>query len=72
MNGTEFLVATTRPALAQRRLALAIVALLLVIFGSVAPFAAVQLPWFNSFVPAIAAVNLVANFTTAVLLFSQF
>lgn len=71
-NETESLVSTTRPTSRQRRLTLAVVTILFVAVGAVAPFAALQLPRLNSFVPAVAAINVVANSVTATLLFSQF
>jgi hypothetical protein len=67
-----FSLITTAPTLRQRQLALGAVAVLLVALAAVGPFGALQLQRLNSFVPAIAAINLVANLATAALLFSQF
>jgi two-component sensor histidine kinase len=61
---------TARPSLRQRRTALVLVVLQLVACAIVAPFPA-HLPRIDSFVPASLAIILVADFITAVLLFSQ-
>lgn len=68
----ELSIATMRPTLRQRRLAYTVVAMLAISFGAVAPFADKQLVRIDSFVPTVEAVILVTDFTTAVLLFSQF
>jgi signal transduction histidine kinase len=65
-------IATMRPTLRQRRLAYTVVALVAVGFGAVAPFASDQLVRIDSFVPTIQAIIFVTDFTTAILLFSQF
>lgn len=70
-SATKFSVATTPPTLRQRQLAIVVVAVLLIACGAVAPFAALPSLRLNSFVPTVAAINVVANFATAVLLFSQ-
>jgi len=58
------------PTMRQRRLALVVVVLQLVACAVVAPFPA-HLPRMDSFVPVILATIFVADFITAVLLFSQ-
>jgi Membrane-associated sensor, integral membrane domain len=68
----EFSIATTRPTLRQQQLAYAVVVILAIGFGAVAPFAGKQLVRVDSFVPTVQAIILVTDFTTAVLLFSQF
>ena len=65
-------IATMRPTLRQRRLAYTVVAILAIGFGAVAPFASDQLVRIDSFVPTIQAIIFVTDFTTAILLFSQF
>src|ERR1700739_3747241 len=69
---TDFLLATLPPTPAQRRSALAVVAVLLIAFGVAAPFATVQLPRIDAFIPAIEGIFCVNDLITAVLLFSQF
>jgi hypothetical protein len=63
----ELSIATIRPTLRQRRLAYAVVAILAIGFGAVAPFADKQLARIDSFVPTVEAIILVTDFTTAVL-----
>jgi signal transduction histidine kinase len=63
----------TLPATAQqRRRTLAVVALLFAALFAMAPFARVRLPETDGFIPAVQAVMVVTNLTTAVLLFTQF
>ena len=68
----KFLLATQPPTLQQRRLALAVAAVLLAAFGLTAPFAAVPLPRFDAFIPSLAATIFVTDLITAVLLFAQY
>jgi hypothetical protein len=62
-------LATASPTLWQRRAALAVVVLQFTACAVVAPFPA-DLPRIDSFVPVILAVIFVADFITAILLFS--
>lgn len=71
-DGFEFFVATMPPTSRQRRLALAVVALLVIEFGAVAPFATTPLLRIDSFIPAVLAIVFVTDLITAVLLFGQF
>ena len=57
---------------AERRVALALIILLFVIFVMVAPFARVPLPRVDAFIPVIQTVVCVAELVTAVLLFAQY
>jgi signal transduction histidine kinase len=68
----KFLLATLPPTSGQRRLALAVVAALLVALGITVPFASVPLPRVDAFIPSLLGVFCVNDFITAVLLFSQF
>jgi hypothetical protein len=68
----EFFATTVRPTWLHRQLAFAGLVFLLVVFSATAPFASLQLPRLNSFVPTAAAIIFVTNLTTAVLLFCQF
>jgi hypothetical protein len=51
----EFQLATLPPTLGQRRLALAVAALLLAAFGIPIPFASAQLPRVGAFIPSLLA-----------------
>jgi signal transduction histidine kinase len=68
----EFLLAAQPPTLQQRRLALAAGAVLLVVFGLSAPFAATRLPRFDAFIPSVQAIMFVTDLITAALLFAQY
>jgi signal transduction histidine kinase len=74
---TELVLANEPPTPGQRRLALAIVAMVFLVFavsvvvGLTAPFAHVQVP-IDAFIPILAAVLFVNDVITAVLLFGQF
>jgi signal transduction histidine kinase len=71
--GWQGLVLTNlSPSPAQRRLALGIVLVLLVVFIAAAPFATLPMPRINAFVPAYATAILVNDAITAALLFAQF
>lgn len=56
----------------QRLAAIVVTTILLVGFGVLAPFAAIPLPYFDSFVAPIAATISVTDFITSVLLFAHF
>lgn len=60
------------PTSKQNRSALAVVAVLLLALGIVAPFAATPLPRFAAFIPFLNATILVTDLITALLLFAQF
>src|ERR1700737_4397540 len=69
----HFILASLSPGRAQRRLALAIVLVLLVAFFIVAgPFSTTQAWRIDAFVPAYATAMFVNDLITAVLLFAQF
>ena len=71
-NEQPFLLSTLRPSQGQNRLALAIVATLLVAFGVTAPFLNIQLQRLDAFIPTIEGVCAVNDLITSALLFSQF
>lgn len=71
MPGQNFLLYRQRPATRQVRTALAIAALLPVVFLAVYPFRDVGLPKFNGYVPAIESLMMLGDLITAALLFSQ-
>jgi len=56
----------------QRALAVGIVILLIVAAAAIAPFASIQLPQVDTFIPVLQTVVSVADFVTATLLFAQF
>src|SRR5579864_9092110 len=60
------------PTPRQTRSALAVVVVLLLAFGTTAPFAATPLPQFSAFIPFLNATILVTDSITALLLFAQF
>ena len=68
----QFLLATLPPSPAQRRLAIAIVLILLAAFAVTAPFRAIQLPKSGAFITAFQTVLFVNDLITATLLFAQF
>jgi signal transduction histidine kinase len=69
----DFILSNLSPSLAQKRLALGVVLVLLVAFFITAgPFARVQLARIDAFVPAYAIAMLVIDSITAVLLYAQF
>src|SRR5262245_34690038 len=70
--GEGLVLTNLSPSPAQRRLALGIVLLLLVVFIVAAPFATLPMPRINAFVPAYATAILVNDAITAALLFAQF
>jgi signal transduction histidine kinase len=69
----HFILSSLPPGPAQKRLALAVVIVLFVIFFiSAGPFSSIQLARIEAFVPAYAAAMSVTDAITAVLLFAQF
>jgi signal transduction histidine kinase len=69
----DFILSSLSPSLAQKRLALGVVLVLLVAFFTTAgPLSTVQLARIDAFVPAYASAMLVNDSITAVLLFAQF
>jgi PAS domain S-box-containing protein len=69
----DFILSSLAPSLAQKRLALGVVLVLLVAFLLTAgPFSSVQLVRIDAFVPAYASAMFVNDSITAVLLFAQF
>ncbi len=67
-----FFLSTLTAGPGQRRLAVAAVALSLIIFGCLAPFAKVQLPVIWAFIPSYEAWLVATDIVTAVLLFNQY
>ena len=65
-------LANEPPTKRHYRSALAVVAMLLLTFAIMAPFADVLLPRIDSFIPVFEAIIFVTDFITAVLLFSQY
>jgi signal transduction histidine kinase len=69
----EFIISSLSPSLAQKRLALCVVLVLLVAFFIIAwPLSTVQLAQVHAFVPIYATAMFVNDSITAVLLFAQF
>ena len=56
----------------QRAIAVGIIILLIVAAAAIAPFASIQLPQVNAFIPVLQTVVSVADLVTATLLFAQF
>ena len=73
-EGQEFpIVIATMPATdRQRTIAVGVVILLIVAAAVIAPFANLQLPQVDAFIPVVQTVVSVADLITAVLLFAQF
>jgi two-component system, NarL family, sensor histidine kinase UhpB len=69
---SQILLATLPPTRGQRRLALAIVVALLVAFVFMVPFAKIELPLVNAFVPTLETALLINDLFTSGLLFAQF
>jgi len=65
-------LATLPPTLGQRRLVLAVAAILLVAFAITVPFASTRLPAIDAFIPALQSSIIITDLITAVLLFAQF
>ena len=70
IRGDHSTLVTASPTLRQRRAALAVVVLQFVTCAVVAPFQ-INLPRIDSFVPVLLTIIFIADFITAVLLFSQ-
>ena len=68
----QLLLATLPPLRGQIRLALGIAAALLVAFLIAAPFATIQLPRIDGFVPAYQSIYAVNDLITSALIFAQF
>jgi signal transduction histidine kinase len=68
----KVMLATLPPTVGQRRLAIAVVAVLSGVFGIVIPLAPVNLQRVDSFIPALLGVFCVNDLITSALLFSQF
>ena len=73
-SGPDFpLIIATMPATArQRAVAVGIIIVLSVATAAIAPFASIQLPQINAFIPVLQTVVSVADLVTATLLFAQF
>ncbi|HYA28784.1 MAG TPA: MASE4 domain-containing protein [Acidobacteriota bacterium] len=72
LDDTKAALINLSPTSRQNRLAFAVVAVLLVGLGVVAPFSAMPLPRFAAFIPFLNATILVTDLITAILLFAQF
>jgi signal transduction histidine kinase len=66
------IVATTPISASQRRTALAVIILLFIAAVIEAPFARIQLPRVDAFIPTLQTVICVADLITAILLFAQY
>jgi signal transduction histidine kinase len=71
-NEIGFSVVTAHPTLRERQLALAAVAMVLVAFVAVAPFADIPLVHLDSFIPSFQVIVSITSIITAILLFGQF
>jgi signal transduction histidine kinase len=69
---SAFLIPMMPPSSRQTRLALLVIAILVLGFVASIPFASVQLTQLDSFTPTIEAIDFVADLATATLLFGQF
>jgi signal transduction histidine kinase len=67
-----FVIANTPPNAGQRRFALVVVGLLMLGIAAAIPFAAVQGPRIDAFIPVLQTVLCVADLITAILLFAQY
>src|SRR5262245_28629916 len=72
LNEQQILLSTLPPSRGQKRLALAIVLVLLAAFCATVPFAAVPIGYIRDFIPASAAAMFVLSSITSALLFVQF
>src|SRR5215471_2102019 len=72
LDEQPILLSTLPPSRGQKRLALAIVLLLLAAFCATVPFAAVPVGYIREFIPAYAAAMFVISSITSALLFVQF
>jgi signal transduction histidine kinase len=68
----EYSMATSRVTPRNRWSAYAVIAIFLVAYGAVAPFARTAVPRIDSFIPTMMAIVFVTDLVTAVLLFGQF
>jgi signal transduction histidine kinase len=68
----EYSMATSRVTPWHRWSAYAVIAVFLVAYGAVAPFARIPMPRIDSFIPTMMAIVFVTDLVTAVLLFGQF
>ena len=66
------IIAATPATKQERRVALAIILILTLVFIVIAPFASVQLPRVDAFVPALQTVLCITDLITAALLFSLY
>ena len=71
-NGDSLLLVSLPPTKGHIRLALGVVAALVVVFFMMAPFARIQLPQLGAFYLVILTVTMVNDLITSALLFSQF
>jgi signal transduction histidine kinase len=71
LDEPRFLLETLIPTPGQRRVTLAIAAILLVTLGVTIPLAATKLPEIDAFIPTIQGIFFVNDLITALLLFSQ-
>jgi signal transduction histidine kinase len=73
-EGRDFptVIATMPATEGQRTVAVGVVILLIVAAAVIAPFAAIQLPQVNAFIPVLQSVISVVDLITATLLFAQF
>ena len=65
-------LATLPPTSGERQLALAVAAILLVIFAITVPFASTPLPEIDAFIPTVQSSIIVTDLITSALLFAQF
>ena len=68
----EFWLSTLPATAQQRRRTYAVIVVLFAALVAVAPFAKVRLPEADGFIPAVQAIIVITNLTTALLLFAQF
>ena len=66
------IIAATPASKQERRVALAIILILTFVFIAIAPFAGIQLPRVDAFVPALQTVLCITELITAALLFSLY
>ena len=66
------IIAATPASKQERRVALAIILILALVFIAIAPFASLQLPRVDAFVPALQTVLCVTDLITSALLFSLY
>ena len=71
-NDLGFSVVTAQPTRRERQLALVVVAMVLVAFVTVAPFADIPLLHLDSFIPSVQVIVSITSIITAILLFGQF